>query len=280
MTGFVRNLVYDVGLHRGEDTDFYLKKGFDVVAVEANPELIAQCKVRFQEAIACGRLRLIEGAVAPASAGEKVTFYRNYRKPVWGTIEDAWAERNAKRGYNSERIETHRVDIGKVFSSFGIPFYLKVDIEGVDRLVLESLKKFATRPRYVSIEAETANFAKLQAEVALLHDLGYTKFRPVQQQTIPGTMIRTKRLDGSEMEHIFEQEASGPFGEDIPQQWLSFDDTLREYERIFRRHCYFSDDSPLSRYPISIQKMFRVLYRIWTGHRGPLPGWYDTHASM
>ena len=26
-------LIYDVGAHRGEDTEFYLKKGFRVVAI-------------------------------------------------------------------------------------------------------------------------------------------------------------------------------------------------------------------------------------------------------
>ena len=45
MSDLISNLIYDVGLHRGEDTDFYLKMGFGVVAVEANPELIAQCKI-------------------------------------------------------------------------------------------------------------------------------------------------------------------------------------------------------------------------------------------
>lgn len=32
-------LIYDIGAHLGEDTDFYLKKGFKVVAIEANPFL-------------------------------------------------------------------------------------------------------------------------------------------------------------------------------------------------------------------------------------------------
>lgn len=32
------NLIYDVGLHLGEDTNFYLKNVFRVVAFEANPE--------------------------------------------------------------------------------------------------------------------------------------------------------------------------------------------------------------------------------------------------
>jgi hypothetical protein len=35
-----KNLIYDVGLYKEQDTDFYLKKGFQVVAFEANPENI------------------------------------------------------------------------------------------------------------------------------------------------------------------------------------------------------------------------------------------------
>ena len=33
------DLIYDIGQHTGEDTAFYLGKGFRVVAVEANPTL-------------------------------------------------------------------------------------------------------------------------------------------------------------------------------------------------------------------------------------------------
>jgi hypothetical protein len=31
----VANLIFDLGSHNGQDSDFYLKKGFTVVAVEA-----------------------------------------------------------------------------------------------------------------------------------------------------------------------------------------------------------------------------------------------------
>ena len=34
-----RSLIFDVGCNDGQDSDFYLKKGFRVVAVEANPAL-------------------------------------------------------------------------------------------------------------------------------------------------------------------------------------------------------------------------------------------------
>ena len=71
-----KDLVYDVGLHKGEDTEYYLKKGFRVIAIEANPQLISECKARFREAIALGRLQIVEGAIAPASAGNTVIFYK------------------------------------------------------------------------------------------------------------------------------------------------------------------------------------------------------------
>ena len=36
----VPDLIYDVGAHKGENSDFYLRLGFRVVAVEANPMLV------------------------------------------------------------------------------------------------------------------------------------------------------------------------------------------------------------------------------------------------
>ena len=38
------NLIFDLGMHRGEDTELYLKKGFRVVAVDADAELCEQAR--------------------------------------------------------------------------------------------------------------------------------------------------------------------------------------------------------------------------------------------
>src|SRR5690348_14857053 len=46
--GKTDGLIYDVGLCDGDDTAFYLAKGFRVVAVEANPALVAAAKQRFE----------------------------------------------------------------------------------------------------------------------------------------------------------------------------------------------------------------------------------------
>jgi FkbM family methyltransferase len=273
------NVIFDAGLHKGEDTDFYLKKGFDVVAFEANADLIESCKHRFREPLARGQLRIIEGAIAPDSAGKTITFYKS-PVSVWGTIDPAWVERNARMGVRSSKVEVNRVDIVDAYRTYGIPHYLKVDIEGADILVLEGLKQFTSRPQYLSIEAEKVDFSELKAEMQLLCDLGYTKFKLVQQGNVAGRTIKTQTLDGGTFEHVFEPNASGPFGDDISGPWLTLDEVLQEYQRIFRLYRLFGDTSLVQKLPKIPQKILRTLYRLGTGHRGPLPGWYDTHASL
>ncbi len=274
------DLVYDFGLHRGEDTEFYLRKGYRVIAVEANPQLIEECKLKYCDNLAAGRLQIVEGAIAPPSSGDYVTFYRNTRASIWGTIEQDWADRNAARGFESEAIELPRIDMPALFARFGIPHYVKIDIEGADVLVLNALKEFPERPHYLSIEAEKVDFDELINEFDLLEQLGYTKFKVVQQQNIPGRTIRVRAIDGSPVEYTFKECASGPFGEDIPQPWLSRTEAIKLYEGIFARYRMFGDRTTYYRLPRVAKGVISTAYKAATGYRGPLPGWFDTHASL
>ena len=58
-----KDLIYDFGMHKGEDTEFYLRKGFRVIAFEANPELVRLCRNRLKGFIDQGQLTVIEGAI-------------------------------------------------------------------------------------------------------------------------------------------------------------------------------------------------------------------------
>jgi FkbM family methyltransferase len=270
------DLIFDVGLHRGEDTDFYLKKGFRVAAFEADPSLVAHCKARFRDAIAEGRLQIVEGAIAPETAGERLAFYKNLQKSVWGTIDASWTERNEKSGARSVKVEVVRVDVVEAFRTFGIPFYLKVDIEGADHLVLDGLHRLEDRPRYISIEAEAVDFTRFVAQLDALRDLGYRGFKPVQQARMPRTQIATTTRCGDPLCYVFGDSASGPFGDDLPGAWLSYDQCLREYRRIFTRYRLFGDNAVMSRLPGG-----KEITRFLGWVRGePMVGWYDTHAKL
>jgi FkbM family methyltransferase len=274
------NLIFDMGLHKGEDTDFYLRKGFDVVAFEANPTLIADCKRRFPDYVANGRLRIVEGAIAPRSAGPTVEFYQNAKVSVWGTIDADWAKRNDAIGSPSTIISVKRVDVSEIFKNIGIPFYLKIDLEGVDGLVLQALSEFEDRPQYLSVESEKVDRSALGQNMNTLARLGYTKFKIVQQAGIPGSSGSFQSLDGSVFPYTFLQDASGPFGEDIPQPWISLPDALKEYNAIFRRYRYFGDNTLFDRLPSSLRRLIEIGYKLGSDYRGALPGWHDTHASL
>jgi FkbM family methyltransferase len=146
-----------MGMHKGEDTDYYLQKGFRVIGFEANPELANECRARFANAIDRKDLTVINGAIVEPNslaAGQKtVKFYKNVKKSVWGTVSSDWARRNEMLGTQSEVIEVEVVDFKECLSRFGIPYYMKIDIEGSDIVCLKSLLDFEFKPDYISIES-------------------------------------------------------------------------------------------------------------------------------
>ena len=65
----IPDLIFDVGAHNGDDSFYYLSKGFRVVAVEANGDLCAFLRSRFGREASTGRFILVEAAIAD-KAGE------------------------------------------------------------------------------------------------------------------------------------------------------------------------------------------------------------------
>jgi FkbM family methyltransferase len=264
-----RDLIYDVGLHRGEDSAYYLALGYRVVGFEANPELVSHCRQRFAREIADGSFILVDGAVTAGSAG-RVTFFQ-HPDSVLGTTSTTWARRNERLG-DTQAIEVPAIDFATCLREFGVPHFLKVDIEGADRLCLDAFRTVSERPAYLSLESEKVDFDALVEEFDMLTNLGYDRFAVVQQAGI-SRIENATRIDGSHMSYTFERDASGPFGQDVAP-WLSRDEALARYRSIFRLYRLLGDHSWVRR----TRTTRTILIR--TGHLLglPLPGWYDTHA--
>ena len=272
-----QNLIYDVGLHKGQDTDFYLKKGFNVVAFEANPENIDFCKKRFAQAIKDKRLTIVEGAIvenAARNGQESVRFYLNKDHSFWGSTSDDWAYRNEVMGTTNEMIEVGAVDFGQTIEQFGIPFYLKADIVGSEVICLRALLGFENKPDYLSIRSEKVIFSRLEEEFYLLEQLGYDKFKAVQQDVshVQTTFVAP---DGEKITHAFEEGGSGFFGEETAGPWKTKEQVIKEYRRIFTLYWLFGDYS----YLIQTEKGKKVISQLERIAKRPLPGWYDTHAK-
>lgn len=272
------DLIYDVGMHKGEDTDYYLKKGFRVLAFEANPDLINYCQNRFYKEIEDGKLIIVEGAIidfGSSSENEKISFFRNKEQSVWGTVMENWARRNDSLGTTSEIIDVPVINFSECLRKYGIPYYLKIDIEGMDIVCLKSLLIFNIKPDYISIESEKISFNKLKEELDLLKTLGYNNFKVINQQDI---ICHKEPLDSSEGKYLnykFISGSSGLFGNDLPGKWNSLDKTIILYRLIFLGYKLFGDYGLLRKL-----KYKELIEQKISGLIGTkIPGWYDTHAK-
>lgn len=207
-------IIFDVGLHHGDDTDFYLKKGFDVVAVEADPRHVNAARIRFAGALAEKRLAIVSAAVA--SEPGQIDFYVNLEKDDWSSTDPAYG---ARSGTRHERISVPAVTFDSLYSQVaGRVHYVKTDIEGGDIHVLEGLMRCRVRPRFFSVEAHKADY------LAYMRVLGYTRFKLVNQNLNWSQKCPNPPLEGQYVPHQFPGDSSGPFGEEAPGTWISFED--------------------------------------------------------
>lgn len=169
-----RDLVFDIGVNNGEDTSYYLRRGFRVVAVDANPAMVAFCERRFQPEIRTGHLVLLNVGLAPEE-GVASFFVSEGNGGVWSSLDPALASRGD--------LATHTVTVPTrslrgLVQEYGVPFYLKVDIEGAEQLCLQDIDR-DDAPAYVSFEAHEGRLENL----FLLARAGYTRFKLIDQLT-------------------------------------------------------------------------------------------------
>ena len=274
-TSPTQDLVFDVGMNNGDDTAFYLECGFRVVAVEANDALCRQVAARLPKAIASGRLKILNVAVA-GDPGQ-VEFWINEDHPEWSALDVASA---ARGGHRHRKVKVPAVRFGSLLREHGVPHYLKVDIESADHFCLEGLREVG-RPEYLSVEVSDV------ALVDACRDLGYRRFMLVEQSSLlpiddwtgpfgwtaqwsriltahrafPFRLIRklvgyqrirswgsrSRRFPGRD----FPIGSSGDFGPNLTGTWISAD----EVKALWHRH-----------------------HRHWTSHGREF--WCDLHAGV
>ena len=280
-----KDLIYDIGIHKGEDAEFYLRKGFRVVAFEADPDLALLCRDRLRAFIDQGRLTIVEGAIVDPDAiggqSPKVPFYRNNDVSVWGTVRVDWAERNVRLGTSNSLLEVDAIDFARVMQQHGVPHYMKIDIEGVDLVCVNALRLFRERPNYLSLESDKTSFANIEREIDTLTGLGYDCFQAVEQSTIPARQLPPNPArEGDYVAQRFDHGSSGLFGAELDGRWQSKDQILRRYRVIRLGYYLVGDDGIVSRWNFRGAWRLRLLIcrflKLLT--KAPVPGWYDTHA--
>ena len=220
-----RNLIYDLGLHHGYDAEYYLNKGFKVIALEANSLMIERARksLVIAEAEQAGKLGIVPMALWHKS-GESISFYVNRTKDDWSSIERKWAEKGAHR---TQEITVATITLADMFEKLGVPYYVKCDIEGADVIFSEQLAQQASLPAFVSCETSDPKI------VEHFRAAGYDRFQYVNQALHRETVSPNPSREGNFFETQFHGHMSGLFGLDLPSdRWISYEE-MSEQSRLY-----------------------------------------------
>jgi FkbM family methyltransferase len=255
------SLIYDVGLHDGQDTAYYLAKGYRVVAIEADPQLADQARDRFADQIRGGQLVVLNVAIGTTAGASPFWICDDHTD--WSSFDRSVAGRGGARHHS---IQVTVQPFADVLAEHGMPRYCKIDIEGSEPACLAALSP-NHRPAFISVELTD------HPSLDHLADLGYDRFKVIDQsrftaasstfyrlkqrsRPLPRAVLerlnaalRARRRDGA---WRFASGASGPLPELTRGRWVSYAAARR-----------------LTRYLISYQRA--------DGLR--LDEWFDLHAS-
>src|SRR5262249_53648475 len=156
--------------------------------------------------------------------------------------------------------------------------YMKIDIEGCDTVCLQALRKFKTRPDYVSFESDRTSYANNQRDIGLLAELGYNGFQAVEQSE--GTRAQVAPLPAKEGQYValdFEKDSSGLFGAELASDWKSKEEILKLCRAMRMGHYLVGNDGIMTKWSFKGSRRLQS----WARHfvhgftKTAVPGWHD-----
>jgi FkbM family methyltransferase len=170
---YEHDLIYDVGMFNGDDTAYYLHRGYRVVAIEAHPTMIEVGRRRFKDEIREGRLTIIDAAIGPEEGVAQMIVDEN--NVARNTLNAELAKMSGWAGVTTHSLEVRTVRFKDVLAEHGVPTYLKVDIETYDHYCVEDLDP-SDLPPYLSFEASNIR------DLITARDKGYQVYKIIRQQ--------------------------------------------------------------------------------------------------
>lgn len=155
------NLIFDIGANQGYKTDIFLRLGARVLAVdpdETNQEVLTEKFLR-------NRLTREPVVIVGKAVSNKSAVYRMWiDEPgsAKNTLSDKWVETlrsdEARFGHRLEfaqQKEVEAISLEELIITYGLPFFVKIDVEGYEPYVLRGLRRPVP---YLSFEVNLPEF--------------------------------------------------------------------------------------------------------------------------
>jgi FkbM family methyltransferase len=141
------DLVFDLGANLGRKTKAFLALGANVVAVEPNPDCEDIIHRRCRSAVDRGLLRIVSCAAGARSGRLAFSVHKKHSNVSSGSAPFMAAFDGDEVTWR--KINVEMVTLDNLIRRFGMPDFIKVDVEGMDAEVLQGLRQ---RPKFLSFE--------------------------------------------------------------------------------------------------------------------------------
>lgn len=169
----MKTLAYDIGAYNGDTTDCILKYYDEVICIDANPNIIDELNIKYKDD---PNVKIIEGCISD-SLDKQSKFYVSSNQElcsIYKNMADSYIWLTGE----SKEILVDNINIVNIINQYGLPKYMKIDIEGADVIALNQLSVLNKLPNFISCELQWTSIEK-DADVLILNklkELGYTKF--------------------------------------------------------------------------------------------------------
>jgi FkbM family methyltransferase len=171
-------LVIDIGANVGNTVEQFVNISEKVICFEPNPALVMHLKNRFST-----RPVVVDGRGVSNYNGKQVFKISNTN--TISTFSEDWI--NNSRFTDSHiwnrTVEVETITLDSIIEEYGIPDYIKIDIEGYEYEVLTSFSKLLPNTVFAFEWAEEQK-SKIDLIINHLKNLGYNQFSHTEADSI------------------------------------------------------------------------------------------------
>lgn len=163
-------LIFDIGANKGDTVNFYKNYAEKVICFEPNPNLITILENRFNTENV-----IVDSRGLSNQVGVKKFLISN--ADTISTFSEKWV--NSSRFTNQYKwdtsIDVRTTTLDSIIEEYGIPNFVKIDVEGFEYEVLLGLTKLLEHTIF-SFEWAEEQYNDIEKSILHLQNLGYKNF--------------------------------------------------------------------------------------------------------
>jgi FkbM family methyltransferase len=172
-------IAFDIGANIGQTVDELLPNYDKIICFEPNPNLVTVIKNKFFNN---DKVTIEELGLSDKTETKKFNISNSH---VVSTFSEDWINNSRFTNvYNWDTsIDVKTTTLDEVIDKYGIPYFIKIDVEGYEYEVLKGLTKLLENT-YFAFEWAEEQYEIVNKTVKYLKELGYNNFSYTYQDSL------------------------------------------------------------------------------------------------